>query len=116
MLPIRWKAASAGACSSCMTRSGDDKIPLLHDTLAQMLAIPDVTLTARTLEKDGGLICCRGYMQIASRDELQRRSCECCGRVKGYIERLHAAHQWEDVARLEFSEPCSPLATIGASK
>jgi CRP-like cAMP-binding protein len=72
-------------------RSGDNKIPLLHNTLAQMLAIrrTTVTLTAGNLEKDGVLICGRGYMQIVSRVELQRRSCECYGRVKGYVERLH---------------------------
>ena len=67
-------------------RSGDDKIPLMHNTLAQMLAIrrTTVTLVAGNLEKDGVIICGRGYMQIVSRDELQRRSCECYGRNKGY--------------------------------
>ena len=63
-----------------------------------------MTLTAGNLEKDGMLICGRGYMQIVSRDELQRRSCECYGRVTGYVERLHTA-QREHIARLEFSEP-----------
>jgi CRP-like cAMP-binding protein len=90
-------------------RTGDSKIPLLHNTLAQMLAIrrTTVTLTAGNLEKDGVLICGRGYVQITSRDELQRRSCECHRRVKGYVERLHE-HQREAVARLEFSEPDRP--------
>ena len=64
-----------------------------------------VTLVAGNLEKDGVIICGRGYMQIVSRDALQRRSCECYGRVKGYVERLHAAHQQEIVARSEFSKP-----------
>jgi CRP-like cAMP-binding protein len=97
-----------GRISRCLLelhdRSGDDKIPLKQDTLAQMLAIrrTTVTLVAGHLEKDGVIICGRGYMQIVNRDELQRRSCECYGRVKGYLERSHAA-QWEDVARLEFS-------------
>ena len=82
-------------------RSGDDKIPLIHNTLAQMLAIrrTTVTLVAGNLEKDGVIICGRGYMQIVSRDALQRRSCECYGRVKGYVERLHAAHRQENAAR-----------------
>jgi hypothetical protein len=68
-------------------RSGDDKIPLKQDTLAQMLAIrrTTVSLAAGNLEKDGVLICGRGCMQIVSRDELQRRSCECYGRVKGTL-------------------------------
>jgi hypothetical protein len=41
-----------------------------------------VTLVAGNLEKDGVIICGRGYMQIVNRDELQRRSCECYGPVK----------------------------------
>jgi DNA-binding transcriptional regulator YhcF (GntR family) len=87
-------------------RSGDNRIPLKQDTLAQMLAIrrTTVSLTAGNLEKDGVIICGRGYMQIVNRDALQRRSCECYGRVTGYLERLHAA-QREHIARLEFSEP-----------
>ena len=70
-------------------RSGDDKIPLLHGTLAQMLAIRRTTVTQAVgkLEKDG-----RSFAAaIVSRDELLRRSCECYGRLKGYVERLHAA-------------------------
>jgi hypothetical protein len=54
-----------------------------------MLAIrrTTVSLVAKNLEKDGALIRGRGCMQIVSRDELQRRSCECYGRAKGYLER-----------------------------
>jgi predicted chitinase len=79
----------------------------MHNTLAQMLAIrrTTVTLTAGNLEKDGVLICGRGYMQIVSRDELRRRSCECYGRVMGYVERLHTAHQQEIVALGIFEAP-----------
>ena len=88
-------------------RSGDDKIPLKHNTLAQMLAIrrTTVTLVVGNLEKDGAIICGRGYMQIVNRDALQRRSCECYGRVKGYVERLHTAHQQEIVALGIFEAP-----------
>ena len=79
-----------------------------------MLAIrrTTVTLVAGNLEKDGVIICGRGYMQIVSRDALQRRSCECYGRVKGYVERLHAAHQQEIVARSEFSKPKQCLSKL----
>jgi CRP-like cAMP-binding protein len=68
-------------------RSGDDRIPVKQETFAQMLAIrrTTVNLTVGNLEKDGLLICGRGYMQIVSRDELQRRSCECYGHIKGYV-------------------------------
>jgi CRP-like cAMP-binding protein len=57
-------------------RSGHDKIPLMHNTLAQMLAIrrTTVTLVAGNLEKEGVIICGRGYMRIVNRDALQRRS------------------------------------------
>ncbi len=70
-------------------RSGDTKIPLKQDTLAQMLAIrrTTVTLVAQNFEKDGVLIRGRGYLQVVSRDKLQRRSCECYRRVKDYLEK-----------------------------
>jgi CRP-like cAMP-binding protein len=70
-------------------RSGDNNIPLKHDTLAQMLAIrrTTVTLVAQNLEKGGALIRGRGNMQIVNRDELERHSCECYGRVKSYLEK-----------------------------
>jgi CRP-like cAMP-binding protein len=96
----------AGRICRCLLelhdRSGDDKIPLKQDTLAQLLAIrrTTVTLVAGGLEKHGVIICGRGYMRIVSRDELRRRSCECYGRVKGYQERLHMAER-EDVAHLQ---------------
>jgi hypothetical protein len=43
-----------------------DKIPLNHETLAQMLTIrpTTVTMVAGTLEKDAVIICGRGFMQI----------------------------------------------------
>jgi CRP-like cAMP-binding protein len=90
-------------------RSGDERIPLKHDTLAQFLAIrrTTVTLVAGELEEHGVINCGRGYMQIVSRDELQRRSCECYGRVKGYLERVHVA-QREDVAHSHFSKQALP--------
>jgi CRP-like cAMP-binding protein len=80
-------------------RSGDNRIPLKQETLAQMLAIrrTTVTLVAGNLEKEGVLTCGRGYMQIVNRDELQRRSCECYGRIKGYVERLHTTPQREAI-------------------
>jgi hypothetical protein len=54
-----------------------------------MLAIrrTTVTLVAQNLEKDGALIRGRGNMQIVNRDELERHSCECYGRVKDYQEK-----------------------------
>jgi DNA-binding GntR family transcriptional regulator len=85
-----------GRISRCLLelhdRSSDDKIPLIQSTLAQMLAIRRTTVTqvAGGLEKDGMIIRGRGYMQIVNRNELRRRSCECYGRVVGYVEKLQA--------------------------
>jgi len=76
-------------------RGGNGKIPLTQSTLAQMLGVrrTTVTLVAGRLERDGVLNCRRGYMQITNRDELERRSCECYGRGKSYVELLFAAHR-----------------------
>jgi CRP-like cAMP-binding protein len=73
-------------------RGGNGKIPLTQSTIAQMLGVrrTTVTLVAGRLERDGVLTCRRGYMQIINRDELERRSCECYGRGKSYVELLFA--------------------------
>ena len=69
-------------------RGANGKIPLTQSTIAQMLGVrrTTVTLVAGRLERDGVLTCRRGYMQIINRDELERRSCECYGRGKSYVE------------------------------
>jgi CRP-like cAMP-binding protein len=97
-------------------RIGNDIIPLKHETLAEMLAIrrTTVTIVAGSLEKDGVIVCGRGYMQIVSPDDLRQRSCECDGRIAGYLE-MRAVYQRENVAGLEFSETSktgSDTATI----
>jgi CRP-like cAMP-binding protein len=73
-------------------RGGNGKIPLTQSTIAQMLGVrrTTVTLVAGRLEREGVLTCRRGYMQIINRDELERRSCECYGRGKSYVELLFA--------------------------
>ena len=79
-------------------RGANGKIPLTQSTIAQMLGVrrTTVTLVAGRLERDGVLTCRRGYMQIINRDELERRSCECYGRGKSYVELLFAAQADQD--------------------
>jgi CRP-like cAMP-binding protein len=79
-------------------RGANGKIPLTQSTIAQMLGVrrTTVTLVAGRLERDGVLTCRRGYMQIINRDELERRSCECYGRGKSYVELLFAAQSDHD--------------------
>jgi CRP-like cAMP-binding protein len=80
-------------------RGGNGKIPLTQSTIAQMLGVrrTTVTLVAGRLERDGVLTCRRGYMQIINRDELERRSCECYGRGKSYVDLLFADHPHNNV-------------------
>ena len=72
--------------------SDDSKIPLTQSSLARMLGVQrtTVTLVAGHLEALGALTCRRGYMHIRSREELERRSCECYKNVQSYIGALFA--------------------------
>lgn len=72
---------------------GIGKIPLTQAALARMLGVrrTTVTLVAGRLEAAGVLSCRRGYMQIVSRDELERRSCECYAHLKQSRLRLFSA-------------------------
>lgn len=67
-------------------RCGDNRVPLTQATLAQLLGVrrTTVTLMAGRLEAAGALNCRRGAVQIVSRDELERRSCECYAHLKNY--------------------------------
>jgi CRP-like cAMP-binding protein len=74
-------------------RCGGSNIPLTQSTLAEMLGVrrTTVTLLAGKLEAAGVLNCRRGYMQILSRADLERHSCQCYGHMKDYAARLFAA-------------------------
>jgi hypothetical protein len=50
-----------------------------------------VTLVAGRLEAAGVLHCGRGHIQIISRKELARHSCECYDRLRGYLAKMLAA-------------------------
>jgi CRP-like cAMP-binding protein len=76
-------------------RTGSNKVPLKQSDLAQMLGVrrTTVTLIAGRLEAAGVLNCCRGSMQIISREKLERLSCECYGAVRSYVAELFASSQ-----------------------
>ena len=71
-------------------RSGSSKVPLTQSMLAQMLGVrrTTVTLIAGRLEAAGVLDGRRGCVQIVSRDELERHSCECYTQVRDYVAGL----------------------------
>ena len=72
--------------------SDDSRILLTQSSLARMLGVQRTTVTLVTgrLEALGALSCHRGYMEIRSRDELERHSCECYKIVRSYIGALFA--------------------------
>ena len=74
-------------------RSDSSKVPLTQSTLAQMLGVrrTTVTLVAGRLEAAGVIKCHRGYIQIISKEQLERCSCECYGHVRVYVAKLTAA-------------------------
>ena len=74
-------------------RGDSNRVPLTQSSLAQTLGVrrTTVTLVAGRLEAAGALTCRRGYVQIMSREELKRRSCECYEHVQRYVARLFAS-------------------------
>jgi CRP-like cAMP-binding protein len=70
----------------------DGRIPLMQSSLARPLGVQrtTVTLVAGRLEALGALTCGRGFMQIRSREKLERHSCECYKHVQNYITALFA--------------------------
>jgi CRP-like cAMP-binding protein len=82
-------------------RSGNSAIPLTQGTVAQMLGIrrTTVTLVAGRLEAAGVLRCHRGYMQIITQAELERRSCECYTSVRSYLAQLFAGESADEPAK-----------------
>jgi CRP-like cAMP-binding protein len=81
-------------------RSGSSKVPLTQSMLAQMLGVrrTTVTLIAGRLEAAGVLDGRRGYVQIVSREELERHSCECYGQVQDYMAGLFPSFRRERTA------------------
>jgi CRP-like cAMP-binding protein len=68
----RWLLQTRDRCES-------DKLPLTQEFLSQMLGVQrtSVTAIANVLQKAGLIFYKRGRIEIADRDGLERRSCEC---------------------------------------
>lgn len=75
-------------------RSGDERIPLTQNSLAQLLGVrrTTVTLVAGHLEAAGAIRCCRGFMEIADRAALQGYCCECYTSLKNKATQLAPLH------------------------
>jgi CRP-like cAMP-binding protein len=69
---------------------GSDDVNLTQEYLAAMLGVrrPGVTEVAGQLRADGLIDYARGSIRIIDRPGMERRACECYGRVKGEYERL----------------------------
>jgi CRP-like cAMP-binding protein len=69
---------------------GSDEVNLTQEYLATMLGVrrPGVTEVAGKLRGEGLIDYTRGNIRILDRAGMERRACECYGRVKGEYERL----------------------------
>jgi CRP-like cAMP-binding protein len=69
---------------------GSDEVNLTQEYLAAMLGVrrPGVTEVAGKLRAEGLIDYSRGSIRIIDRAGMERRACECYGRVKGEYERL----------------------------
>lgn len=79
----RWLLMSSDGVAS-------DEVNLTQEYLAAMLGVrrPGVTEVAGKLRSEGLIDYSRGSIRIIDRAGMERRACECYGRVKGEYERL----------------------------
>ena len=72
---------------------GSPEVNLTQEYLATMLGVrrPGVTEVAGKLRSEGLIDYSRGSIRILDRAGMERRACECYGRVKGEYERLFGA-------------------------
>lgn len=79
----RWLLMSSDGVAS-------SEVNLTQEYLAAMLGVrrPGVTEVAGQLRADGLIDYTRGSIRIIDRPGMERRACECYGRVKGEYERL----------------------------
>jgi CRP-like cAMP-binding protein len=79
----RWLLMSSDGVAS-------DEVNLTQEYLATMLGVrrPGVTEVAGKLRSEGLIDYTRGQIRIIDRAGMERRACECYGRVKGEYERL----------------------------
>jgi CRP-like cAMP-binding protein len=71
-------------------RVDDDRFPLTHEFLAQMLGVtrPSVTIAAGILQKAGLISYVRGWVDVLDRDGLEQTSCECYRIITDEFRRL----------------------------
>ncbi|HWS89921.1 MAG TPA: Crp/Fnr family transcriptional regulator [Pyrinomonadaceae bacterium] len=79
----RWLLMSSDGVAS-------DEVNLTQENLATMLGVrrPGVTEVAGKLRSEGLIDYARGSIRILDRTGMEKRACECYGRVKGEYERL----------------------------
>ncbi|HEX2054778.1 MAG TPA: Crp/Fnr family transcriptional regulator [Actinomycetota bacterium] len=71
-------------------READDRIPLTHELISQMLGVrrAGVTTALGALEATGVIDASRGCITVLDRAGLERASCECYGIVRAEFDKL----------------------------
>jgi CRP-like cAMP-binding protein len=71
-------------------RLGDDRLPLTHEFLSQMLGVrrTTVSLIAHVLQASGLIHYRRGHITIRDVSGLERTACECYGHIKRESDRM----------------------------
>lgn len=71
-------------------RVGDDRLPLTHEFLAEMLGVrrASVTLVAAVMQKAGFIRYQRGLIEVLDRQGLESVACECYENVRQTYSRL----------------------------
>jgi CRP-like cAMP-binding protein len=101
------EAGQIGACSrhhslqhrlcrwllSLHDRSDDDRLPVTHDTIAQLLGVrrEGVTQEAGKLNAQGLIDCHRGHIDVLDREGLEALACECYAVIRQAHECLAEA-------------------------
>ncbi len=72
----------------CSDRLETDVLPLKQEFLADMLGTgrPTVSLAAETLQRLGLIDYNRGKLRVIDREGLEKRTCECYGVIRDYLE------------------------------
>jgi CRP-like cAMP-binding protein len=75
---------------SMQDRTDDDKLPLTHEFLAEMLGVQrsTVSLVTRALQTDGLIGQGRGVITVLDRARLEEAACECYLGIRRTFERL----------------------------
>jgi CRP-like cAMP-binding protein len=75
---------------STRDRVNQDKLPLTHEFLAEMLGVQrsTVSIITRTLQTAGLITQSRGVITVADRAGLEEAACECYGIIRGHFSRL----------------------------